>query len=196
MVRELRLVTGAVELAGDRLLLREYREDDWQAVHHYATDPEVCRFMVWGPNTEEETKAHVRASIDAAAEQPRRKFNLAITLKDAGELIGGAGLVVGAPEHREGWLGYVLALEHWGRGYATEAAGLLLRLGFERVGLHRIFATCDVENGASARVLEKAGMTLEGRMRSHRFIKGRWRDSLLYAVLEEEVLSAADPPTR
>jgi RimJ/RimL family protein N-acetyltransferase len=55
------------------------------------------------------------------------------------------------------------------------------------VGLHRIFATCDSENRASARVLEKAGMQLEGRKRSHLFVKGRWRDSLLYAILEEDV---------
>jgi RimJ/RimL family protein N-acetyltransferase len=180
-------VSGPVELVGERLVLREYREDDWPAVHRYASDPEVCRFMMWGPNTEEQTRAHVRRSMQSAEVQPRRSFNLVVTLKESGELIGAASLVVSAPENRGGWIGYVFARERWGQGYATEAARLLVKFGFEELGLHRIFATCDAENRASARVLEKAGMTLEGRMRSHEFIKGRWRDSLLFAILEEDV---------
>jgi RimJ/RimL family protein N-acetyltransferase len=187
MPTELKEVTGPVELAGERVVLREYREDDWRAIQRYASDPEVCRFMKWGPNTEEETRDHVNGSVQSAGERPRRKFNLAVTLRNTGDLIGGCGLVVGNPGEREGWIGYVFAREHWGRGYATEAAQRLVRFGFEELGLHRIFATCDPENRASARVLEKAGMQLEGRLRSHAFIKGRWRDSLLFAILEEDV---------
>lgn len=177
-------VTGSVALQGERLVLREVREEDWQAFHRYASDPEVCRFMSWGPNTEAETKAHVRKNIEASKEQPRRNFNLAITLKESAEVIGSCGLTVSDPEHREAWIGYALTPAFWGQGYATDAARLLVKFGFETLGLHRIFATCDPENRASARVLEKAGMQLEGRMRSHRFVKGRWRDSLLFAIVE------------
>ena len=183
----LREVAGPVELVGERLLLRELQEGDWEAVHRYASDPEVCRFMTWGPNTEEETRAHLRRSIQASEERPRRKFTLAITLKDTSEVVGSCSLVVSNPDHRDAHIGYSLTRKFWRQGYATETARLLLKFGFATLGLHRIFATCDPENRASARVLEKAGMQLEGRRRSHRFVKGRWRDSLLYAIIENDV---------
>jgi RimJ/RimL family protein N-acetyltransferase len=65
-------------------------------------------------------------------------------------------------------------------------AQLLLRFGFREMHLHRIFATCDPRNLASARVLEKIGMLYEGRMREVMLIRDGWRDSALYAVLEDE----------
>lgn len=179
-------VPGPVELVGERLVLRELREEDWQAVHRYASDSEVCRFMTWGPNTEEETKAHVRRALETSRARPRRSFNLAVTLKDSGEVVGCCGLVVANPEHGEGHIGYSLSRVYWGRGYATEAARLLVKFGFEALGLHRVFATCDPENRASARVLEKAGMQLKGRKRSHLLVRRHWRDSLLYAILQQD----------
>jgi RimJ/RimL family protein N-acetyltransferase len=182
-----REVSGPVELVGERVVLRELREEDWQAVHRYASDPEVCRFMMWGPNTEEESKAHVRRALETSQLRPRRTFNLAVSLKDSGEVVGCCALVISEAEHREGHIGYSLTRVYWGRGYASEAAKLLVKFGFEALGLHRIFATCDPENRASARVLEKAGMQLEGCMRSHVFVKGRWRNSLLFAILEQDV---------
>ena len=182
----LREVRAPVELVGERLLLREFRGEDWQAVHRYASDPEVCRFMNWGPNGEAETKDFIERRLRAAEERPRRSFGLVVTLRDTEDVIGSCGLTVSKPEHRQGWIGYCFARAYWGRGYATEAARLLVKLGFEMIGLHRIFATCDSENAASARVLEKTGMRLEGRLRSDDFVKGRWRDSLLFAILEDD----------
>jgi len=70
--------------------------------------------------------------------------------------------------------------------YATEAARALLTFGFGQLRLHRIFATCDPANTASARVLEKIGMQREGLLREHEWVKGRWRDSFLYAILDHE----------
>jgi len=107
-------------------------------------------------------------------------------LRAEGRLIGACSLAVGSGEHQEGWIGYCLRRQAWGQGYATEAARALLGLGFEHLGLHRIFATCDAANGASARVMEKAGMLPEGCLREHRMIKGCWRDSLVYALLDRE----------
>jgi RimJ/RimL family protein N-acetyltransferase len=80
-------------------------------------------------------------------------------------------------------MGYLIAPAAQGRGYATEAAQALLDFGLTGGGLHRITATCDPENAASARVLEKIGMTREGRLRDHFLIRGAWRDRLLYAKL-------------
>ena len=90
------------------------------------------------------------------------------------------------PDNPEGWIGYSLNRKFWGQGYATEAAEALVKFGFGQLNLHRIFATCDPFNVASARVLEKAGMQREGHFRQHKWVKGKWRDSLLYAILDCE----------
>lgn len=75
---------------------------------------------------------------------------------------------------------------YWGQGFATEMANVLLAFGFEQLGMHRIFATCDPENIASFNVLEKAGFQSEGRIRDHLRINGGWRDSLIYSMLRDE----------
>ncbi|MER3451618.1 MAG: GNAT family N-acetyltransferase [Thermus sp.] len=175
-----------VLLEGDRLLLREFQPSDLVDVHLYAGDPFVTRYMTWGPNTSEETRAFLEQVMQLAREEPRMTYELAVTLRDTGELIGGAGLRVHSVEHRNGDIGYILRRDCWGRGYATEAARLLLHFGFDRLGLHRIWATCDPENIASIRVLQKIGMQWEGRIRHQHLVRGRWRDSELYAILKDE----------
>lgn len=170
----------------ERLILRDFNKTDWRAVHVYASDPEVVRYMDWGPNTETETKDFIRRSIASQKEKPRKNYLLAIVLKAEDRLIGSCGLHVTNPNHQEGWVGYCLNRHFWRQGYATETVKALLGFGFRQLGLHRIFATCDPANVGSARVLEKASMQREGRLREHKWAKGGWRDSWLYAILEGE----------
>lgn len=170
----------------ERLFLRDLKVEDWQAVHEYASDPEVVRYMDWGPNTEGETKEFIQRALSDQQGKPRRVFTLAIVLKAGDTLIGSCGIRVSNPENREGWLGYCFARKFWGKGYATEVGRALVDFGFTELGLHRIFATCDPKNTASAYVLEKSGMKKEGHLREHRWSKGMWRDSLLYSILEQE----------
>jgi ribosomal-protein-alanine N-acetyltransferase len=174
----------------ERLLLRDLMEIDWQPVHCYASDEEVVRYMSWGPNTEEETKSFIQRALAGQNEKPRRDYTLAIVVKNENEFIGGCSICVSNPDNREGWIGYCLNRCFWGKGYATEAANALVDFGFNKLNLHRIFATCDPANAASAHVLEKIGMKLEGRMREHMLARGKWRDSLLYAVLDHERVHA------
>ena len=170
----------------ERLLLRDLVTGDRHAVHEYASDPEVVRFMDWGPNTKDETDEFIKRSISTQNEKPRRNFTLAIILKNTGELIGSCGIHVSNPENREGWLGYCLNRNFWGRGYATETARGLVKFGFAKLDLHRLFATCDPENSASAHVLEKSGMKREGHLREHKWSKGKWRNSYIYAILQQD----------
>ena len=169
-----------------RLRLREWREDDWPQAHAYASDPEVVRYLDWGPNTEEETRAFIGAAMRARQASPRTHYDLAVALAETDVVIGGSRIWIESAQHREASVGYSLAQAHWGRGYATELARGLLRFGFETLGMHRIWAIVEPENVASARVLEKVGMQREGRLRDHRYAKGRWRDSVLYAALAPE----------
>jgi [ribosomal protein S5]-alanine N-acetyltransferase len=102
---------------------------------------------------------------------------------DAERLIGSIELRVVSFEHRRGEIGYVLAREWWGLGYATEATRRLLAFGFDQLGLHKISATCDPENRASVAVLTKNGMHQEGILRDHIYVRGQWRDRLLFSVI-------------
>ena len=80
----------------------------------------------------------------------------------------------------------MLSREYWGRGLMPEALRAMIAFGFERMGLNRIEARCIAENAASARVMEKVGMTYEGTLRQREFIKGAYRDMKLYAILKSE----------
>ena len=169
-----------------RLRLRDLQKEDEHAIHEYSSDPEVTRYMNWGPNTEQDTRNFVQRSIASQSEQPRRNFTLAVILKSENNLIGSCGIYLSNPDQQEGFIGYVLNKNLWGKGYATETASALVKFGFKNLKLHRIFATCDPQNLVSARVLEKVGMQKEGCLRQNYWVRGKWRDSLLFAVLEND----------
>ena len=169
-----------------RLILRAFRDDDLDAVHAYGSDPEVARFMVWGPDTREESRAFLDRVLEDQTRWPRPSVNAALELAGSGRLIGSAELRVLDPVNRHGGFGYCLHRDVWGQGYGPEAASALIRQGFDEMGLHRITATCDVRNRKSWRVMEKLGMRREALFRKDLRVKGRWRDTYLYAILKEE----------
>ena len=176
----------------DRLWLRDFHLSDWQAVHEYACDPEVSRFMEWGPNTPLDSRRFVERATSLSYLDPRVDFELAICNKFDDSLIGAVGLHIDDVANREGWLGYCLRRDQWGRGYATEAAYNLLHYGFERLHLRRVYATAAPDNQASINILQKIGMQHEGTLKSHKLIRGTWRDTELFAILEHEFV----PPRR
>ncbi len=173
-----------IHLQTPRLLLRELALEDAPAVQEWAADPEVARYMPWGPNTPEQSEEFLRSVVPTRMESPRRTFELGIVLRASGQLAGACGIRIRDADHRIADLGYVLRRDCWGQGLATEAARALVEFGFRALGMHRIWATCHVENARSARVLEKAGMEREGRLRENVQKGGVWRDSLLYAVID------------
>ena len=169
-----------------RLLLRDLVPGDWQEAYQWGSDPKVVRFMPWGPNSRAQTKSYIRRVQRLGRQRPRTKFELGVVLRAEDRLIGGCGIRIQNRVLREGDLGYVFHRSYWGKGYATEATKAIIDFGFSKLKMHRIWATCDLGNKASARVLEKAGMKREGTLRKHLFQKGAWRDSHLYAILETD----------
>ena len=175
-----------MRIATERLVLREFVTDDWPAVLAYQRDPRYLRLYPWTDRTEAEVRDFVQMFVDQQAEEPRRRFQLAITFLDGGPVIGSCG-IRRKPENRwEADIGYELAPDHWGRGYATEAALAMVSFGFRDLELHRISSWCIADSVASARVLEKVGLQPEGRLRENEYFKGRWWDTLLYGLLESE----------
>lgn len=173
-------------LSTESLFLREMVESDWVDVHKYAAQEIVCRYQPWGPNTLEESKAFVNQVMADASKNPRTRYVFAIINKDDEKLVGAGELNLRDAINNTGEIGYIVNPDYWGRGIATEAAMLLIDFGFEHFNLHRIFATCDPRNIGSYKVLEKVGMTKEGRIRENLKMKDGWRDSFLYSILKYE----------
>lgn len=169
-----------------RLILREFKKTDWEAVQSYASIPEVVEFMPFGPNTPKDTKKFIASAIKESKKKQRTVFEFAITLKENKALIGSCRITIAKMKTRKAYIGYILHPDYWNKGYATEAAQELLKFGFKKLKMHRIFAQCRPENEASAKVMKKIGMQYEGHLRKHTFIKGKWIDSLIFAILEDE----------
>ena len=173
-------------LTTPRLVLRPYRESDFDAAHCYAVLPEVSQFMDWGPNTAEDTRAFLIRCVEAARHPEEQGYLFAVTLRDGDRMIGGCNLSVTDQAQREAMMGYCLHPDVWGQGYTTEAAAALLGMGFEALGLHRVVSWCDPDNVGSWRVMEKLGLRREGHEREAAWFKGRWHDWLRYAILDWE----------
>jgi RimJ/RimL family protein N-acetyltransferase len=172
-------------LRGRLVELREFSIDDADAMLVWSGDPAVTHYLTWDPGDRDRALSFVRYLVTEAARQPRQSFELAMVERATGEVVGAAGMRVRDWQNRRADVGYVLRRDRWGRGYTTEAVGLLLAFGFE-LGMHRIEASCHPDNRGSSRVMEKNGMRYEGRLRDTHYVRGEWRDSLLYAIIAGE----------
>jgi RimJ/RimL family protein N-acetyltransferase len=175
-----------MNLETTRLILRDFTADDWPAVLAYQSDPRYLRYYEWTGRTAAEVQAFVQMFLDHQRQQPRTRFQLAVTLKPDGRLIGNCGIRLRHAGSHEAEIGYELAHDAWRQGYATEAATEIIRFGFETLGVHRITAEVVADNAGSIRVLERLGMRREGHFRDRERYKGRWWDVLAYAILEDE----------
>lgn len=175
-----------MQLHTERLLLREFTWDDLDALYAYESDPSVVAYVCYGPSTRAECRQELAFHIAHQTAQPRVFYHLALALAATEHLIGWCGLKVTDPARQAGELGYALQRACWGQGFATEAAQAMLAFGFRSLHLHRIIGTCHPANYGSIRVLEKAGMSYEGCLREHKWCRGRWRSTNLYAVLDHE----------
>lgn len=145
----------------ERLRLRGPRPGDAAVIFEaYGQDPEVSRFMVWRPlSAISEAEAFVSEAISAWGSGERFAYVL--------ELVEAETEVVGMLDARiHGHMvefGYVLARAHWGHGLMPEALASVSDLALAAPSIYRLQATCDVDNTASARILEKCGYRMEGR---------------------------------
>lgn len=167
-----------------RLLLRRFVAADAQGLYSYLSRPEAVRYEPYPVQSLDDCRRW-------AAERATSPDFWAVCLR-SGELIGNLYLHLEEPPAWRGWeLGYVFHPDHWGRGYASEAAVRLVDACFAQ-GAHRIEARCNPLNDASWRLLERIGFRREGHLRqAASFADGPdgtplWHDAYVYAVLSEE----------
>jgi RimJ/RimL family protein N-acetyltransferase len=157
-----------VRLETERLLLREFQEEEWKAVVRINAPPEARRYLLSGAAGEEEAREFVMSSLAHVGTAPRHHFGLAIVLKernhkDSGSFIGFGAVGRTSLDSSEAKIGWGLDQMFWGHGYAAEAMCEMMALGFELGGFDPISAYCFAANGASRRVMEKLGMRLQSR---------------------------------
>ena len=162
--------------------IRPWREQDADALVNYANNRKIwlnLRDCFPHPYTRESA----RAFLDLVSRQNPTTFYAVATSREA---IGGIGLSLNKDVHRlTAEMGYWLAESYWGKGIMTETVVTFTAYAFEKFGLVRIYAEPYAYNLSSCRVLEKAGFTLEGRMRSNVIKDGRIVDQCLYAKIGE-----------
>ena len=171
----------------ERLLLRPLTAHDADALLAYRSRPDVCRYVPFEPMTREVINERI-SSQWACSEltDEGQALTLGVVVAEPDQLVGDVVLFWHSRLHAGGELGYVINPDFGGRGFATEAARAVLRLGFEELGLHRIVARIDERNDASARLARRLGMRQEARLVHNEFFKGEWSTELDFAMLADE----------
>jgi ribosomal-protein-alanine N-acetyltransferase len=172
-------------LETDRLLLRQLTLRDAEDIFAYASDPEMPRFLNWDPHRSVDDSFYfVRTVLEQY--QNNLPAPWGIIHKADGRVIGTAGFCAVFPAHGRAEIAYALARRYWGQGITPDAVRAVIAAGFGGLHLTRIQAICDIDNVASARVMEKAGLRFEAVLRGYMTYKGRVRAMKMYAVLRDE----------
>jgi RimJ/RimL family protein N-acetyltransferase len=175
------------ELPGDRVRLRRFTPADVDAFVAYRSVPEVARYQSWdAPYPRADGERLLRQLGHEHPDTAGEWFQFAVALTATDQLIGDCGVLTEAADPRQCEIGFTIAPAHQRQGYATEAVRLLAGYLLGARGKHRIHASCDARNAASAAVLERVGMRREGHLRASTWAKGEWTDDLLYGLLTDE----------
>lgn len=180
-----------VSRSGPRLDLRELADEDVDAMLAVYNSSEATEHLSFEPPTREQVSQIVSWSIASATVSPRAEYQLAVIERNTAELIGSGRLATDPHQERGATMGFALRPDAWGVGYGFETVRLLLGLGFEDLSLHRIWGARSPLNEASAKTMAAAGMVEEGTIREHIFKAGRWRDSVVHAMLDREWAAAS-----
>jgi RimJ/RimL family protein N-acetyltransferase len=178
--------TRPTTLTTQRLVLRPLTLDDAPAVTRLAGRREIADTTLSIPHPLSEPQAREWIAKHGHPENAGKEIVFGITMKEQDQLIGAVGLRDIDPAHLQVELGFWVAVEHWGQGYATEAVQALLRFAFEHLGLNRVHAHHMVRNPASGRVLQKVGMKQEGLLRQRVRKWGVFEDVVVCAILSGE----------
>ena len=173
-------------LETERLLLRPLTPADAPILARRAGRREIAdtTISIPHPYSEQQAREWIAGHVDLFAKGKGVVFGM--ESKREGTLAGTIGLREIDAEHSQAELGFWVAVECWGQGYATEAARAVVNFGFEQLGLNRIYAHHMVRNPASGRVLTNVGMKQEGLLRQRVRKWGVFEDVVLLAVLRSE----------
>ncbi|MET0998043.1 MAG: GNAT family protein [Marmoricola sp.] len=169
-----------------RLCVRPFVPADLEAFVAYRADPDVARYQSWSDYTLEQGRSLIESMAGSSPGTPGEWYQLALEERTDGTLVGDLALHVNQSEPREAEIGFTLAPERQGQGYATEALRALLGYAFEELRLHRVIAVTDALNAPAAALLARVGMRREAHFIDNVFFKGAWGSEYLFAMLDRE----------
>lgn len=162
-----------------RLFLRKFRVSDAKDVYEWAGDEKVAETINF------EMHKDVAESKQITKEILMQPDNWAIILKDSNKCIGSIGLIQDKDNHKT-QIGYSLNRLYWNKGYVTEALQEIIDYCFNSLKLNRVEAIHYTNNPASGRVMEKAGLKREGKMKQYIYVKGEYKDCIMYGLVRED----------
>jgi RimJ/RimL family protein N-acetyltransferase len=183
-------------LSTERMLLRPYVAEDLAGLHAMFRREDVCRYLPWPPMDLGQAQAKLDQRLLQATIGPDRDAIVLAAVETAtGRYLGEFMLRLRSPKDRQGEIGWSVHPDFQGRGFATEGAREMLRVGFDELGLHRIYAEADPRNLASLKVMERLGMRREAHLVETWLLKGEWVDEVVCAILESEWRGTDGPVT-
>ncbi|MBO0897927.1 MULTISPECIES: GNAT family N-acetyltransferase [Arthrobacter] len=168
-----------------RLVLRPFVDTDADSLFALQSNAEVLRYWDSPPWSSPSQATHFLNGCRKMAEEGTGA-RLAITRKTDGLFLGWCTFNSWNPAFRSASLGYCLAKEAWGSGYAAESGRAVLQWAFDTLDLNRVQGETDTRNIASARVLEKLGFLREGELREDCIVDGEVSDSWIYGLLRRD----------
>jgi len=166
----------------ERLILRDFRPADLDAVHAYQSDPRYLLYYGWTERPRRDVEAFVAMLVRWSAESPRLRYQLAITRRGEQAVIGCVGVRREAAGSAAAEFGCELSPDHWGAGYALEASRAVLDLAFTRLGIAVVEARCVAANAAAVRLAERLGMRRARALPGYVTLAGRPADGWLYVL--------------
>lgn len=168
-----------------RLLLRPITPADDQAFLRIFSDPETMKYWSRGPlDGLDEAIVMVQEEIEWG--ETDKCLNWGIARIEDGGLLGKVSLFDFDKKHLRAEIGYVIDRSYWNRGLVSEALAPVFAHAFDEIGLHRLYADVDPGNLASLALLKKFGFRREGLTRESYMVQGRWHDSVILGLLEDD----------
>jgi len=174
------------DVVTERLVLRDLRPDDAEAMFAYRSDPEIMRYQGWDPQSLADVRGFIADNAGYEAFAPGSWRQFAIARRSDGAMLGDCGVHVPADKPEQAEFGITVAPAFQGRGYASEALRALLRLVFDTLGKHRAFASVDPRNAPSIALFERAGFRKEAHHVESLWLTGEWVDDVILAMLRRE----------
>lgn len=175
-----------------RLVLRDLKKSDAKDIQTHINEVEIAKYLLAVPHpySLKDAREFIQSSIKHAKQNPRTTYNLGITLKEQGKVIGGIGIDDVDKFHGTATIGYWLGKAYWNNGYMTEALECVMGFGFKTLRLRRINISAFAENAASNALIKKVGFSYEGQRKKHVRDKAtkKIHDHNFYGLLREDFL--------